>query len=100
MSEGEKTYSILLRVRRTIHEDAYISVPVTTAIMKQNEDGSFALDPEALVVEAAKLAASADVPWATEATTIEPHPIQQPMPEGRTCFQGTSENPSVVLPSR
>ena len=38
MSERPKTYSIALRVRRVTHEDACVAVPVTDAIMRQNDD--------------------------------------------------------------
>jgi hypothetical protein len=42
------TYSIALRLRRVTYEDAYIAVPVTDAIVKKAEDGSFRIDPAAM----------------------------------------------------
>jgi hypothetical protein len=86
MSEEPRTYSILLHVRRIVHEDAYIAVPVTDAIMMTKEDGTAAIDPEAFIAEAIRISADPRVEWRQESSTTEPHPTQQPLPEDRTSF--------------
>ena len=95
MSEAPKTYSILLHVRRIIHEDAYVSVPVTDAIMMQKEDGTFGLDTEAFIAEAIRISTDPRVEWRQESSITEPHPTQQPLPEDRTSFDTfyTDSNP-------
>jgi len=82
------TYSIALRVRRIVYEDAYISVPVTEAIMKPSADadGNVHLDTEALMAEGIRISKDARIEWRMESTTTDIHPIQQPMPEDRTSF--------------
>lgn len=82
------TFPIALRLRRTIHEDAYIAVPVTDAVMKQNEDGTSGLNVEALMAEGLRLGQDARVEWRVEETASEIHPLQAPMPEGRSKFDG------------
>ncbi len=84
--EENRTYSVMVRLRRTTHEDAYVAVPLTESVMGAKEDGSFGLDPEALLAEAARLGRDARVQWAVESGEIEPHPMQGPMPEDRQCF--------------
>jgi hypothetical protein len=77
------TYSIALRMRRTIYEDAYIAVPVTDAVVKKKEDGSLGVDPAALMAEGIRISRDDRVEWQVESTKTEPHPIQQAPPEGR-----------------
>ena len=82
------TYSIVLRVRRIITEDAYISVPVTNEIMKAlpEEDGTFHIDFEAFEKKAIQLSEDASVEWCNEDMVCQVHPIQQPIPEKRTSY--------------
>jgi hypothetical protein len=91
MSDEQKTYSIALRVRRTICEDAYIAVPVTNAVTKKKEDGSVGIDFDALVAEALRLSKDSRVEWKEESCVTDPHPTQQTKPEGRTSFDGFYE---------
>lgn len=86
MSETPKTYSIMMRVRRVIYEDAYIAIPVTDAIMKPKEDGSNGIDMDAFYAEAIRISGDLRVEWQQENITVQSHPIQQPLPEDRTCF--------------
>jgi hypothetical protein len=83
-----KTTSIALRLRRTIHEDAYIAVPLTAAVIKRDKNGEEGLDVEALLAEGLRMAKDARVEWRVEETTNEIHPMQGPRPEGRTTFDG------------
>ncbi|MEV0131010.1 hypothetical protein AB0H83_21425 [Dactylosporangium sp. NPDC050688] len=81
MDEPQRTYSISVRLQRTTTEEAYLSVPVDEAIMKDEaaSDGSYRIDPVKLWAEAIRLAGeSAD--WTTEARQVTPHPIQQAPP--------------------
>ena len=86
MSEEPKTHSIALHLRRTIHEDAFVAVPVTNAILQRNEDGTTSIDFEAFVAEAIRVSQSEGVDWQVEESKIEPHPVQCPLPEGRRSF--------------
>lgn len=88
MTEQNKTYSIALRLRRTIYEDAYVAVPVTDAIVKPKEDGTYGLDFEAFVAEAIRLSGDPRVEWKIETTEVNAHPIQGPKPEDRQSFDG------------
>lgn len=80
------TYSIALRVRRIIYEDAYIAVPVTDAITRKAEDGSFRIDPEKMCAEGIRISQDHRVEWQIESTNTEVHPIQQAAPEGRMAL--------------
>lgn len=94
MPEQSQTYSIVLRVRRATYEDAYVAVPVTDAILKQNEDGTSGINPEAFVVEAVRLSHDQRVEWRRETSEIEPHPIPGPKPEDRNCFDAFHDGPA------
>jgi hypothetical protein len=80
------TYSLALRVRRTVTEDAYVAVPVTEAIMKIKEDGKLGIDMDKFVAEAIRISKDSRVEWKVEESKTEPHEIQQPLPEGRKSF--------------
>ncbi|MEW6712623.1 MAG: hypothetical protein ACOY0R_09205 [Chloroflexota bacterium] len=83
MSDKAGTHSIMLRIRRITYEDAYVAVPVTDALMRKKEDGSFGLDVDALVVEALRISDDQQVEWQVESSEKEPHPTQKPKPEDR-----------------
>ncbi len=83
---NSKTYSIVLHLRRVTYEDAYVAVPVTSAIMKVNDDGTGSIDFEAFTAEAIRLGGDNRVEWKIEETRTEAHPLQTPIPEGRSCF--------------
>jgi hypothetical protein len=86
MSEEPKSYPIRLRVRRVIHEDAYVAVPVTDANMMERADGTFGIDTDALIAEAIRISHDPRVEWQQESADTQPHPLQKPMPEDRKCF--------------
>ena len=79
---------IVLRLQRTIVEDAYVAVPMTSAIMKPEPepDGTYRIDFDAFVREAIRLSEDETVDWAREQRTVAPHPTQQPVPTGRRVF--------------
>ena len=87
MASSEHT-CVVLRLRRTVIEDAYVAVPVTDAIMKKEPepDGSFRIDFEAFVREAVQLSRRETVDWAVEEQSVSPHPTQQPVPAARRVF--------------
>lgn len=86
MSESSETYSIALRLRRVVHEDAYVAVPVTDAILRKAGDGSLQIDFDAFVAEAVRISRDSRVEWRVEESTVEAHPMQGPIPDDRTCF--------------
>lgn len=83
-ADGEnKIYSIVLRVRRVTTEHAYVSVPVTDAIMSPaDESGKTSIDSERFVAEGIRYAADPDVAWVAESLDVHPHPTQTPVPDG------------------
>ncbi len=83
MSDEKPTYSISLRLRRTIQQDCYVSVMVNDALVKQNEDGSFGIDTDKFFAEGIKLGADENADWQQETTVVEVHPIQMARPDGR-----------------
>jgi hypothetical protein len=86
--QASKSYSVALRVRRVIYEDAYVSVPVTDAILKRKEDGSRGIDFEKFVAEGLRMSKDSQVEWRTEEAKSEIHPIQQAAPKDRKSFYG------------
>jgi hypothetical protein len=84
-----RTYSISIRVKRTIVDCGYVSVPVANAIMRTGENGNVAqdekghahIDPEKLTLQAIAWAREPSVKWFRESEQIEPHPIQKPPDE-------------------
>ena len=86
MENEKKKYSIAIRLRRITFEDAYLSVPLTNAITKKQEDGSYGVDFEKFVAEAIHLGQDSKVEWKTETVQLEPHPSQNPVPEDRKNF--------------
>ena len=84
--ENPKVICVALRVRRTTHEDAYVSVPATDAIMKPMGDGTCRIDFEKFVAEAIRLSQDPRVEWEVEDISTESHPTQQPKPDDRQAF--------------
>jgi hypothetical protein len=80
--------TILLHVRRTRVEDAYVSVPVTDAVLRAEADaeGNRRIDVEAFVREGVAIAGNPTVEWRVEEERTEMHPVQKPLPEDRTSF--------------
>jgi hypothetical protein len=87
------TYSVLLRLRRITIEDAYIAVPVTDAVVKEIEDGTFRIDSDALIAEGIKIGQDPRVDWQVELEKTKMHPIQQPIPDGRKKLDTYYDNP-------
>lgn len=91
MSAEPTTYSIGLRLRRIVVEDAFIAVPVTDRIMQVDHDGTHRIDPEKFASEAQRIGADPRVEWRAEEVTIEPHPLQTPRPADRASLDPLSE---------
>ncbi|HNT78329.1 MAG TPA: hypothetical protein PKH77_25235 [Anaerolineae bacterium] len=96
MTEETQTYSLMLHVRRVTYEDAYVAVPVTSAIMVEKEGGTFGIDVDAFIAEAIHISSHPQVEWKMESAHVEPHPIQQPLPEDRHSFDAFYENSGNV----
>lgn len=88
MTTDNKTYSIALRMRRIIYEDTYVTVPVTSAVMRAHEDGSLRIDFEKLVAAATAISQHPAAEWVTEDVQTEAHPVQQPKPDDRKMLDG------------
>lgn len=81
--DENRTYSISLRLRRTITEEAFVQVPVNEDIMQAGVDdqGYHHIDPQKLMQAAVRLGNDAATTWRVESPpVIEPHPIQAPPP--------------------
>lgn len=68
-----------MRVQRTTVEQAYVSVPVTDAVMQDEPaaDGSYRLDGEKLFAAAVELGRGVAT-WQLEEREVAVHPIQGP----------------------
>ena len=86
MTDKQETFSIALRLRRVIYEDAYVGVPVTDVFMKTNDAGEGAIDFELFVAEAIRIGSDPGVEWKVESSAMEAHPIQGPTPDDRQSF--------------
>jgi hypothetical protein len=86
MPSDQDTYSIQVRLRRTCHEDAFVSVPVTDAIVDRQPDGTGRINPKALVAAAMQISKDPRVEWKRESMETTMHPVQCPLPEGRSSF--------------
>ncbi len=85
--EQPSLVSISVRVRRTITQDAYVSVLVRDAVMKVDEDGAARLDPDRIFARAVELGGHPDAEWRTESTTVAVHPTQSPPPAERAALR-------------
>jgi hypothetical protein len=78
--EGEimATYSVSFRLRRTVVEERYVSVPITDAVMQADpdEDGAYRVDMGKLVAAAIQLGQD-DADWLPEEREVTLHPIQK-----------------------
>ena len=68
MTDKEKTFSIALRLRRVIYEDAYVGVPVTDAFMKTSDTGEGEIDFELFFAEAVRIGSDPRVDEAAHPT--------------------------------
>lgn len=84
--------SIALRVRRVTYEDAYVSVPISDAILKK-DGAKQSINFEAFVAKAIEMSKDKRVEWKVESSNIEAHPTQQQAPPERKRFDGISSRP-------
>ncbi len=72
------SYSVSFRLRRTVVEERYVSVPITDAVMQAepDEDGAYHVDTGKLVAAAIQLGQD-DTDWLPEEREVTLHPIQQ-----------------------
>lgn len=84
--EEKNTYSISFRVQKITVEDAFLSIPITDRILKDNEDGTKGIDYEKFVAEAIEISKDHRVEWLLEKMSVEPHSIQSPRPDNRKGF--------------
>jgi hypothetical protein len=73
------SYSISIRLRRTIYQEAFVSVPVDDAVKQDAPDaqGRFSLDGDKVMSVAARLGKNPTTHWITEGDpVIEVHPVQ------------------------
>ena len=77
MPPPERTYSIAVRIRRTVIEEVHVSVPVTDEVVTDDH-----LDGAKIFVEALKIGATGTHRWRAEGEPeIIIHPLQTPPPE-------------------
>ncbi|WP_329270753.1 hypothetical protein [Streptomyces sp. NBC_01451] len=72
------SYSVSFRLRRTVVEERYVSVPITDAVMQTepDEDGAYHVDTGKLVAAAIRLGQD-DADWLPEEREVTLHPIQK-----------------------
>ncbi|GAA4036571.1 hypothetical protein GCM10022409_21860 [Hymenobacter glaciei] len=81
--EAQQTYSVQLRLRRVIHEDAYVSVLIDEKVVQLQKDGTSTIDFEKFVAEAIRISAAPEVDWQVEGIQTDAHPIQAVRPVDR-----------------
>ena len=82
MTENEQpTYSISLRVKKVIHEYAYVSVPVTPELFVVDGNGDYKLDTDKFLEVGVELGKKEGLKWYKEVEEIMVHDIQGPPPE-------------------
>ncbi len=76
-SEPERTYSIAVRVRRTIVEEVHVRVLVSDAVVTDDH-----VDGAKVFAEAVRLGETGEHRWRREGEpVVEVHPLQTPPPE-------------------
>ena len=90
MSDDNQPYSIQLRLRWEITQDAYVSVLVDERLVTEQADGSFRLDPEKLVAEALRISHDPRLDWRVESSHTEPHPLQTVKPDERSVLDSSA----------
>jgi hypothetical protein len=75
------TYSISVRLRRTMHHSLHVAVPVTEDLMTRDADGNARLDADKVFAQAIALATVEHHVWAVDGEpALEVHPVQTPPP--------------------
>ncbi len=86
--EGEKMYSISLRLKRVTEEYAYVGVPVVGDVIKVDEKGENRFDFDELTRRAIEMSQSPEVVWYREVQKTELHSIQKAPEDGEMRFSG------------
>lgn len=81
-----ETYSVLVHLQRTVVLDAYVSVPVTEELLREEADGTHRLNTDKLFAAARELGNDRRVDWQVESSDTQVHGIQKPLPEDRVTF--------------
>jgi hypothetical protein len=75
------TYSISVRLRRTMHHSLHVAVPVGEDLMTRDADGNPRLDAAKVFAAAIALATTEHHVWAIDGDpAVEVHPVQTPPP--------------------
>ena len=73
----EYTYSVSWRLQRITTEYAYVSVPITDDVTKNDETGVRRIDVEKMVQRALALGQVSNLHWHPEDKQIQMHPVQK-----------------------
>jgi hypothetical protein len=74
--DTQPTYSISMRLQRTITEFAFISVPVIDELLIEQSDGTKRLDVNKVTQQAIALGNADGLVWHSEEQQVQLHPIQ------------------------
>jgi hypothetical protein len=78
----QPTYSISVRIKRTVTEEIHVLVPVTSQVIDEQPDGSGRINGERVFAEAVRIGQTHDLAWRREGEPlVEIHPLQTPPPE-------------------
>ncbi len=78
--------SVQVHLRRIILEDAYVAVPITRDMVKQDPDGNNQIDVDMMLAQALSTGERLEVEWAVESTQTTVHPTQCTQPAHRQVF--------------
>ena len=84
--EREATYSIVMRLRRTTAEYAFVNVPVVGDLVRSDEKGVGRIDVTLMTKKAVEMGQEPEVVWYREEQRLEPHPVQKAPEPGESRY--------------
>ena len=75
------TYSISVRIKRTVIEEIHVLVPVTSDVVDEQPDGTGRVSGEKVFAKAIEIGQTQVLEWRREGEPlVEIHPLQTPPP--------------------
>lgn len=87
----EALYSVLWTLRRVTVEIAQVSVPVTDAVARIDENGVKRISVEMMKMAAIELGKGVNVSWHVEDQTVDLNPMQYPLSHVKTTHTTLEE---------
>ena len=78
--DSKNTFSISMRLQRTISEFTFVSIPINDEVLVQHADGTKRVDVDKLTQQAIILGDLHSLEWHLEEQKVQLHPIQTAPP--------------------